>query len=67
MSYSIMEMNPLVNDLLFIHKRVLTSLDLSFPPVCGVHPSLTLKATVVQACDDQDGALADVSDAGSCR
>jgi hypothetical protein len=41
-------------------------LDLSFPPVCGVHPSLTLKATVVQACDNQDGALADVSDAGSC-
>ncbi|KIK39882.1 hypothetical protein CY34DRAFT_297687 [Suillus luteus UH-Slu-Lm8-n1] len=33
--------------------------DLSFPPVCGVHPSLTLKAAVVQACDDQDGALPD--------
>ncbi|KIK33824.1 hypothetical protein CY34DRAFT_789244, partial [Suillus luteus UH-Slu-Lm8-n1] len=33
--------------------------DLSFPSVRGVHPSLTLKATVVQACDDQDGALPD--------
>ncbi|KAG1721931.1 hypothetical protein EDD22DRAFT_962374 [Suillus occidentalis] len=33
------------------------SFDLSFPPVRGVHPSLTLKAAVVQACDDQDGAL----------
>ncbi|KAG1744322.1 CHAT domain-containing protein [Suillus occidentalis] len=29
--------------------------DISFPPVRGVHPSLTLKAAVVQACDDQDG------------
>ncbi|KAG1873529.1 hypothetical protein DFJ58DRAFT_881389 [Suillus subalutaceus] len=33
------------------------SFELSFPPVCGIHPSLTLKATVVHACDDQDGAL----------
>ncbi|KAG1721086.1 hypothetical protein EDD22DRAFT_1054804, partial [Suillus occidentalis] len=33
--------------------------DLSFPSVRGVHPSLTLKAAVVQACDDQDGALSD--------
>ncbi|KAG1759627.1 CHAT domain-containing protein [Suillus occidentalis] len=33
--------------------------DLSFPPVCGVHPSLTLKATVVHACDNQDSALFD--------
>ncbi|KAG1766373.1 CHAT domain-containing protein [Suillus placidus] len=33
--------------------------DLSFPPVRGVHPSLTLKAVVVYACDDQDGALSD--------
>lgn len=31
--------------------------DLSIPPVRGVHPSLTLKAAVVHACDDQDGAL----------
>jgi hypothetical protein len=38
--------------------------DLSFPPVRDVHPSLTLKAAVVQACDDQDGALPDVSDTG---
>ncbi|KIK40192.1 hypothetical protein CY34DRAFT_283651 [Suillus luteus UH-Slu-Lm8-n1] len=33
--------------------------DISFPPVCGVHPSLTLKAAVVHGCDDQDGALLD--------
>jgi hypothetical protein len=31
--------------------------DISFPPVRGIHLSLTLKAAVVQACDDQDGAL----------
>ncbi|KIK36645.1 hypothetical protein CY34DRAFT_811139 [Suillus luteus UH-Slu-Lm8-n1] len=36
--------------------------DLSFPPVRGVHPSLTLKAAVVQACDDQDGGLPDSTD-----
>ncbi|KAG2119195.1 CHAT domain-containing protein [Suillus clintonianus] len=29
--------------------------ELSFPPVDGVHPSLTLKAVVVHACDNQDG------------
>ncbi|KAG2122785.1 CHAT domain-containing protein [Suillus clintonianus] len=33
--------------------------ELSFPPVRGVNPSLTLKATVVHASDDQDGALLD--------
>ncbi|KIK39069.1 hypothetical protein CY34DRAFT_14634 [Suillus luteus UH-Slu-Lm8-n1] len=33
--------------------------DLSFPPVRGVHSSLTLKAAVVHACDDQDGTLSD--------
>ncbi|KAG2343594.1 hypothetical protein BDR05DRAFT_989693 [Suillus weaverae] len=33
--------------------------DLSFPPVRGVRPSLTLKAAVIHACDDQDGALSD--------
>ncbi|KAG1764102.1 hypothetical protein EDD22DRAFT_1049865 [Suillus occidentalis] len=33
--------------------------DLSFPPVRGVHPSLTLKAVVAQACDDQECALPD--------
>ncbi|KAG1758649.1 CHAT domain-containing protein [Suillus occidentalis] len=33
--------------------------DLSFPSVYGVHPSLTLKAAVVQALDDQNGALPD--------
>ncbi|KAG1809682.1 CHAT domain-containing protein [Suillus subaureus] len=30
---------------------------LAFPPVCDVYPSLTLKATIVHACDDQEGAL----------
>ncbi|KAG1724221.1 CHAT domain-containing protein [Suillus occidentalis] len=33
------------------------SFDLSFPPVHGAHPSLTLTAAVVQACNDQDGML----------
>ncbi|KAG2112673.1 uncharacterized protein F5147DRAFT_791499 [Suillus discolor] len=33
--------------------------DLSFPPVCNVHPSLTLKAAVVQACEDDDCILVD--------
>ncbi|KAG1729596.1 CHAT domain-containing protein [Suillus occidentalis] len=33
--------------------------NLSFPPVRGVHPSLTLKAAVAQACDDLEGALPD--------
>ncbi|KAG1771188.1 CHAT domain-containing protein [Suillus placidus] len=33
--------------------------NLSFPPVRGVHPSLTLKAAFVHSCDDQDGALSD--------
>ncbi|KAG1852529.1 CHAT domain-containing protein [Suillus subluteus] len=33
--------------------------DLSFPPVRDVHPSLTLKAAVVHACDDEDSALSD--------
>ncbi|KIK34513.1 hypothetical protein CY34DRAFT_17672 [Suillus luteus UH-Slu-Lm8-n1] len=40
--------------------------DSSLPPVRSVHPSLTLKAAVVQACDDQDGVLPDVGSA-SCR
>ncbi|KAG1882807.1 hypothetical protein F4604DRAFT_1678298 [Suillus subluteus] len=31
--------------------------DISFPPVYGVHPSLTLKAAVLLPCDNQDGAL----------
>ncbi|KAG1775501.1 CHAT domain-containing protein [Suillus placidus] len=35
------------------------SFDISFPPVCDVHPSLTLKAAVVYACDHLDGALSD--------
>ncbi|KAG0704968.1 CHAT domain-containing protein [Suillus ampliporus] len=33
--------------------------DLSFPPVYGVHPSLTLKAAVTHPCENQDGALFD--------
>ncbi|KAG0704890.1 CHAT domain-containing protein [Suillus ampliporus] len=33
--------------------------NLYFPPVRGVHPSLTLKATVVCACCNQDGAQID--------
>ncbi|KAG2131231.1 uncharacterized protein EDB93DRAFT_1299032 [Suillus bovinus] len=33
--------------------------DLIFPPVYGVHPSLTLKAAVVYARDDHDGSLFD--------
>ncbi|KAG2142433.1 CHAT domain-containing protein [Suillus clintonianus] len=34
--------------------------ELSFPPVCGVRPSLTLKVAVVHALDNLDGALFDV-------
>ncbi|KAG2071367.1 hypothetical protein BDR04DRAFT_1154526 [Suillus decipiens] len=30
---------------------------LSFPPVHGVQPSLTLKATIIQDCDNEDSAL----------
>jgi hypothetical protein len=33
--------------------------DLSFPPVCDVCPSFTLKAVVVRACDDEDSVLSD--------
>ncbi|KAG1814010.1 CHAT domain-containing protein [Suillus subaureus] len=32
---------------------------LAFPPVCDVYPSLTLKATIVHACNNQEGALSD--------
>ncbi|KAG2040978.1 CHAT domain-containing protein [Suillus americanus] len=31
--------------------------DLYFPPMRGVHPSLTLKVAIVHACDNQNGAL----------
>ncbi|KAG2114091.1 CHAT domain-containing protein [Suillus cothurnatus] len=31
--------------------------DISFPLVCDVHPSLTLRITIVHACDNQNGAL----------
>ncbi|KAG1728429.1 hypothetical protein EDB19DRAFT_2042550 [Suillus lakei] len=33
--------------------------ELSFPPVCDLHPFLTLKAVVIHPCDDQDGGLFD--------
>ncbi|KAG2032400.1 hypothetical protein BDR03DRAFT_49281 [Suillus americanus] len=33
--------------------------DISFPPVRDVHPSLTLQATVVHTCDNQNNALSD--------
>ncbi|KAG1719616.1 CHAT domain-containing protein [Suillus lakei] len=33
--------------------------ELSFPPVHGVYPSLTLKAAIVHPCDDRDGGLFD--------
>jgi hypothetical protein len=65
-----MEINLLVSDLLVIHVHMLPShryLSSGFQPVLGVHPSLTLKASVVHACNDQDGTLFDVSDAGSCH
>jgi len=40
--------------------------DISFPSVRGVHPSLTLKATVLHDCDNQDSALLDVSVISLC-
>ncbi|KAG1717531.1 CHAT domain-containing protein, partial [Suillus lakei] len=33
--------------------------ELSFPPIHGICPSLTLKAAIVHPCDDQDGGLFD--------
>ncbi|KAG2092389.1 CHAT domain-containing protein [Suillus cothurnatus] len=33
--------------------------DLSFPPIRDVCPSLTLRAAILYACDDQDSALSD--------
>ncbi|KAG2062956.1 hypothetical protein BDR04DRAFT_1235616 [Suillus decipiens] len=33
--------------------------NVSFPPVRGVHPSLTLKATVLHSCDNQESSLLD--------
>ncbi|KAG1766620.1 CHAT domain-containing protein [Suillus placidus] len=47
--------------------------DISFPPVRGVHPSLTLKVAVVHACDDAlsdslvDCKIARDTDAGHAR
>ncbi|KAG2143666.1 hypothetical protein DEU56DRAFT_245200 [Suillus clintonianus] len=40
--------------------------ELSFPPIRGVTPSLTLKAAVVHTCDNQDSVLFDVGDASLC-
>ncbi|KAG2066888.1 hypothetical protein BDR04DRAFT_1120822 [Suillus decipiens] len=31
--------------------------NIAFPPVCGARPCLTLKATVLHPCDNQDSAL----------
>ncbi|KAG2133895.1 hypothetical protein BD769DRAFT_497302 [Suillus cothurnatus] len=39
--------------------------DIFFPSVRGVHPSLTLKATVLHDCDNQDSALLD--SIGECQ
>lgn len=36
--------------------------DLSFSPVRGICPSLTLKAAVVHSCDNQDSPQLDVCD-----
>ncbi|KAG1882814.1 CHAT domain-containing protein [Suillus subluteus] len=33
--------------------------DISFPPIHGVHSSLTLKAAVLHPCDNHDGAVLD--------
>ncbi|KAG1882818.1 CHAT domain-containing protein [Suillus subluteus] len=33
--------------------------DISFPPVCDMHPSLTLKAAVIRPCDKQDSTVLD--------
>ncbi|KAG2346327.1 hypothetical protein BDR05DRAFT_906639 [Suillus weaverae] len=50
--------------------------ELSFPSVCGYHPSLTLRASVLHPCDDHDGApfdsivdceIARAADAGHAR
>ncbi|KAG1830064.1 CHAT domain-containing protein [Suillus subalutaceus] len=46
------------------------SVNITFPSVRGVHPSLTLKATVLHNCDNQDSALLDIAqdtDAGHVR
>jgi len=40
--------------------------DISFPSVRGARPSLTLKATVLHNCDNQDSAVLDVSDISLC-
>ncbi|KAG2342404.1 hypothetical protein BDR05DRAFT_964354 [Suillus weaverae] len=39
--------------------------DISFPPVCGDHSSLTLKAAVLYDCDNQDSTLFDFI--GECQ
>jgi hypothetical protein len=42
----------------YSHNIYLHLLDVYLPPVRGIHPSPTLKAGVVQACDDQDWRVA---------
>ncbi|KAG1800233.1 uncharacterized protein HD556DRAFT_1439093 [Suillus plorans] len=44
-------------DELLNHMDMSHSVNLAFPPVRGVHPSIELKAAIVHACDDQDDAL----------
>jgi hypothetical protein len=44
-------------DMLLDHKN--EPFDISFPSVHGVHPSLTLKTTLLHNCDNQDSALFD--------
>jgi hypothetical protein len=61
-----METNHSVSDLFLIHAHTITFVDISFPPVHGARPSLTLKVAVVHACENQDDALSGVSDAGVC-
>jgi hypothetical protein len=40
--------------------------DISFPSFRGVHPSLTLKATVLHDCDNQGSAVLEVSVMSLC-
>jgi hypothetical protein len=47
-----------------IHTSTKHLIDLSFPPIRDVCPSLTLRAAILHDCDDQDCAMSDVSDAG---
>jgi hypothetical protein len=60
-----MEMSLSVSNLLPTH--IYSHLaDIAFPPVRGICPSLTLKATVLHAGANKDGTHIDVSDATLC-